>query len=134
MIKSLRFLSLSLVVSLLVFGCSQRESQDLGDSDPASQSNAPLSAPLNPGDRSVPQVAPTQTNVVQVEERVSQLLESFQTAPTNTQTRIQAALETLRSGQEREAISQLKMVDADTDLNPEQVRSIRDMIIAIRDQ
>ena len=67
-----------------------------------------------------------------MESRTLELTTAFKEAPVATQDRIQKAMDTMKEGKKREAIVQLKMVDADTALDRDQHTSLRNMIIQIR--
>jgi hypothetical protein len=120
-------LAVFLAVGLLGAGCRKQNSSPPLNSDQPAQTNAAPAAAQSPEAKT-----DITTNTNSVEQRVARLLDAFQTAPEATRTRIQSAAASIRAGNEREAVVQLKLVDADSELTIEQVQSIKDLITTIR--
>ena len=68
------------------------------------------------------------------EAALTALTNSFQEAPAQTQQRVFEAVESLKTGDAREAVTRLKTIDADSELTLPQQQSIREVIRAHRSQ
>lgn len=73
------------------------------------------------------------SNAPPVETQITILTAPFKSAPPATQARIDEALQSFKAGKKREAITKLKLVDADTELTAEQQQSVKELITVFRE-
>jgi len=104
----------------LATGCGEREKAP--DTPPATNATPAAAVPA-PSPNASPALA-----------SLNALTNTFAAAPAQTRQRVYEAVETLQTGDARQAVTQLKTIDADSELTVEQQQSIREVIRAHRDR